>query len=177
MEIRTRQHSRRWRRVSARLSLTAVVFAIVLLAPAALGLSQHAVDDEAMAGSVSRGSLVFERPVREIDELQVGDVITFPAPGIPGVEGKVTRRVVAIEGNRVRTRGDALPGADPWTLRTRTAEPSRMVFSVPFAGYPQLLVPGLTWTALALLLAVAALASAVAARLEAGRLHRPATAL
>ena len=45
------------------------------------------------------------------------------------------------------------------------------MFAVPFAGYPQLLVPWLTWVVLAVLAGLAALAAVVVARREASRDH------
>ena len=100
MEITTRPRSRRWRRLAGWLSLLTAAMAACLLLPASLGLSQHVVADGAMGGSLARGALVFERPVRTVDQLAVGDVITFPRPDPPGA--LVTRRVVSIEGPHVR---------------------------------------------------------------------------
>ena len=171
MEITTRPRSHRWRRVAARLSVLTVLMALLLLLPASLGLDQHVVTDRGMGGSLARGTLAFERPVRNADQLQVGDIISFPQPGDPaGV--RVTRRVISIEGSEVTTRGDAMPDSDPWVLDTERLESSLAVFTIPFAGYPQLLVPWLTWAVLAVLLALAALACGVAARHEATRERR-----
>ena len=79
-------------------SLTAAMAACLLL-PASLGLSQHVVPDGAMGGDLARGALLFERPVQTADQLNVGDVITFPRPDAPAV--MVTRRVVSIDGSHV----------------------------------------------------------------------------
>jgi signal peptidase len=165
MEITTRPRSHRWQRVAARLSLLTVLMALLLLLPASLGLDQHVVTDRGMGGSLSRGTLAFERPVRNADQLRVGDIITFPHPGDPS-GARVTRRVTSIEGSEVTTRGDAMPGSDPWVLDAERLEPSLAVFAIPFAGYPQLLVPWLTWAVLAVLLALATLACGVVARRE-----------
>lgn len=179
MEIRTRPHSRRWRRVRSWLAGSAVALAIGLLAPAALGLSPRSVADDAMAGTVPRGSLAFERPVSKVEQLRVGDVISFPSPQTRSPGTLMTRRVVAIEGGAVRTRGDALPTSDPWAVSGDGAELTRVVFAIPLAGYPQLLVPWLSWAVVALLVALAAVAASVAARREArgqdGRPIRTAT--
>lgn len=164
MEISTRAHPRRWRQVGARLWLAAALLSVMLLTPAALGLRSHAVSDAAMGATVSRGSLVFERSVEEAAALRVGDVITFPAPGSRPQDSKVVRRVVQIEGTQVWTRGDASRADDPWTLRTDSVSPSRMVFAVPLAGYPQVWVPWLSWGVVVLLLVGGALAARVAAR-------------
>ena len=169
MEITTRPRSRRWRRLAGWLSLLTAAMAACLLLPASLSLSQHVVSDGAMGGSLARGALLFERPVQTVDQLNVGDVITFPRPDAPGA--MVTRRVVSIEGARVVTRGDAMPVADPWVLEVDGVEPALTVFAVPFAGYPQLLAPWLTWVVLAALAGLATLAAVVVARREASRDH------
>jgi len=176
MEITTRPRSRRWQRLAGRLSLLAAAMTLLVLLPASLGLSHHVVGDDAMGGTMSRGALAFERPVRTVDELRPGDVITFPVPeAAPGA--MVTRRVVAVEGGSVTTRGDARSADDPWALDVEGAQPTRAVFVVPFAGYPELLVPGLSWTVLALLVALTAAAFVVLARRQASRDHVTVTGL
>lgn len=169
MEITTRPRSRRWRRLAGRLSLLTAALALGLLLPASLGLTQGIVEDDGMGGRLARGSLVFERPVQTADQLNVGDVITFPRPGAPGSE--VTRRVVSVEGAHVVTRGDALPGTDPWALEVEGVGPSQTVLAVPYAGYPQLLVPWLSWALVAALAALATLAAVLMAQREASRDH------
>jgi len=167
MEITTRPRSRRWRRLAGQLSLLAVVLASCLLLPASLGLSQHVVSDDAMGGGLARGALTFDRPVSSVGRPRPGDVITFARPGTP--DRLVTRRVVSVDGSAILTRGDARAGLDPWVLDVDVALPTTTVFSVPYVGYPELLVPGLTWTVLALLVALAALGAVVVARREASR--------
>lgn len=163
IEITTRPRSRRWQRVAARLSLLTAVLALALLLPASVGLSRHVVTDDAMGGSLSLGALVFDRPVRTAGQLRVGDVVTF----VPeGARGPVTRRVVAIDGSRVLTRGDTRAGRAPVALDLDRVAPSRAVFAVPLVGYPELLTPWLTSTALVALRGVAALAALLAARRE-----------
>ena len=122
-----------------------------------------------MGGGLARGALLFQRTVQTADQLNVGDVITFPRPDAPAA--LVTRRVASIEGSHVVTRGDAMPGADPWVLEVDGVEPALTVFAVPYAGYPQLLVPWLTWLVVAVLAGLTALAALVVARREAARDH------
>lgn len=160
MEITTRPRSRRWQRLGTRLSLLTVALALALLVPASIGLSAHSVADTAMGGSLSRGSLAFERPVRHTDQLHEGDVISFAQPG--SADGpKVIRRVVAVEGASVVTRGDARPRADSWVIEPGDVELSVMVFAVPALGWPQLVVPWLTWSVVVFLVALAALTTTV----------------
>jgi len=168
VEITTRPRSRRWQRLGTRLSLLTVALALGLLFPASLGLSPQAVTETAMGGSLSRGALAFERDVRHADELHVGDVISFPQPG--SADGpRVIRRVVSVDGSSVVTRGDARPRVDPWVIQAGDVELSRTVFAVPVLGYPQLVVPWLTWAVVVLLVAMTALATTVVARRETAR--------
>lgn len=171
MEITTRPRSRRWQRLAAGLGLLAAALSLLLLLPGSLGLTQHVVADDAMGGALARGALVFERPVRSADELRPGDVITFPAPETSH-SALVTRRVVTVDGGSVTTRGDARAEPDPWALEVEDLGPARAVFVVPYAGYPELLVPGLNWAVLALLVAAAAAWAAVVARRQAAH-HLP----
>jgi signal peptidase len=63
-------------------------------------------------------------------------VITFNDPYVKG--RMVTHRVVAIvptpHGLAYRTKGDANPSRDPWTIRLN-GQVGRVAFSVPIAGY------------------------------------------
>jgi signal peptidase I len=66
----------------------------------------------------------------------IGDVIAFSDPYVKG--RLVTHRVVDIlqtpRGLAYRTKGDANPGRDPWTIRL-AGQVGRVSFSVPVAGY------------------------------------------
>ncbi len=121
MEIITRPRSRRWRVAGVRLLLAASVVAVGLLLPASLGLSQGVVSDDAMSGSVARGSLLLGRPVQTVDQLRVGDVISFADPGDPTGERRVTRRVVAIAGPTVRDPRRRARGRRPVAAAGRPA--------------------------------------------------------
>ena len=81
------------------------------------------------------GSLAVDRVV-QASEVRVGDVITFANPYEP--RKLVTHRVVAVvrtpHGLGYRTRGDANPERDPWTIRL-PARVGRVSFDVPWAGY------------------------------------------
>jgi hypothetical protein len=52
----------------------------------------------------------------------------------------VTRRIVSIEPEGLRTRGDAAPTADTWLLRPETPTMSRVEFAVPWIGWASLLL-------------------------------------
>lgn len=104
------------------------------LLPVMLGMERYVVTGEAMGGSLSRGSLVFERQ-KPVSELEVGDVITFTPPGAPA-DTRVTRRLVSLEDGVARTQGDAHAAPDPWTLTLEGPTQSAVVVAVPWVGYP-----------------------------------------
>ena len=111
------------------------VLVVALLIPPALGFQTHVVADDAMAGTHARGSLVIDEQVSQ-RQLEVGDVVTFVPPGDDPADGTVTRRIVAIDGAAFRTRGDAAAAADPWQVPLSGGDLERVVFAVPWAGYP-----------------------------------------
>lgn len=139
MEIETAPHrpaATPW----GRLLLLAVVFGPVLvlvLLPIGLGLQRYVVTGDSMQGGIDRGSIVFERVV-PVSDLQVGDVITYPAPEASGVDGMVTHRIVTISPNGIVTRGDAHTADDPWVLQPEDATVSRVVFALPWIGWAYL---------------------------------------
>jgi hypothetical protein len=147
------------------LVLVPVVLLVVL--PTVLGLDRNVVSDRSMDGALGRGSVVLAREVGPTD-LAVGDVITFRPPGA-GSDERVTRRIVAIEGDVATTRADNADSAgSSSTIRLQLSRDdtyARVWLGVPWIGYPFVLDGG--W----LLLAAAALAALVLA-FAAGR-HTP----
>ena len=88
-----------------------------------------------MVPTLRIGSIALDRPV-PARSVRVGDVVTFSDPYVPN--RLVTHRVVRIfhtaNGVAYRTKGDANPSRDPWTIRL----PNRVgcvQFSIPVAGY------------------------------------------
>jgi signal peptidase I len=161
----TRRERRRFR--LALLALVALL--LLLLVPPALGLDRFVITDRSMEGTLGRGSVVLAREVPTAD-LTVGDVITFERPGPE--DGVVTRRIVALDGMEATTRGDASGAPDPWTLVLVEPAYPRLLFAVPWVGYPFTgAIGGGGWIVLAL---VAALALALGARpWDRLRSHRP----
>lgn len=157
MEITAKPRRRGRLRAMRAVLVTGALLVVALLIPPALGMETHVVGDHAMSGTHSRGSLVFDEQVSRT-RLDVDDVITFVPPGADSAEGAVTRRIVAIDDTVIRTRGDAAAAADPWRLRQTDGDLERVVFSVPWAGYPVIALGALSippWTPAALLLALA----------------------
>lgn len=119
------------------------------LVPVMLGMERYVVTGDSMGGSLSRGSLVFERQ-KPVSDLEVGDVITFTPPDAPA-DTRVTRRLVSIDEDRVRTQGDEHAAPDPWTLTLETPTQSAVVVAVPWVGYPFVGVVGRgTWLVITL---------------------------
>ena len=48
----------------------------------------------------------------------------------------MTHRIIAIHGDVLQTKGDAVPQKDPWKFKLDSTQQARVVFSVPYLGYP-----------------------------------------
>jgi signal peptidase I len=107
------------------------VYALLLVQ----GYKPVVVYSGSMEPTLHVGSLTFIRPVPATD-VRVGDVITFTDPYRP--ERLVTHRVVRIVerpgGAAYRTKGDANPARDPWTI-SLPGHVGLERFSVPYVGY------------------------------------------
>jgi signal peptidase len=117
----------------------AVLTAIVVLAPALWGWQRYAIVSGSMTGTYDRGSLVLDEVV-PVEQLKVGDVITYLPPSGAGPDHLVTHRIASIDrdptGQRVyRTKGDANAVADPWTFRLGQRTQARVRLGVPYAGF------------------------------------------
>ena len=117
------------------LSGAAVAFAVAYAALTVVGYKPVAVYSGSMEPTIPVGGLAVDRAIAARD-VRVGDVITFSDPYVKG--RLVTHRVIDIlqtpRGLAYRTKGDANPGRDPWTIRLAD-QVGRVSFSVPFAGY------------------------------------------
>jgi signal peptidase len=158
MEITTSPHrpaQTPWGRLLMLVVVLGPVTVLVLL-PIGLGLQRYVMSGDSMDGAIGKGSVVFERSV-PVNDLQVGDVITYQAPETAPAEGRVTHRIVDIGPDGIRTQGDALPARDPWTLRPDRPTVSRVVFALPWVGYAYLVIlhPE-AWVLLPVLLALLA---------------------
>ncbi len=117
------------------LACTAVsLVAIGFILPAAFGLERYVIAGGSMTGSISRGSVVFEKVV-PVSDLRVGDVVTYMPPADSGVSNLVTHRIASIDGDTLRTKGDANADADPWAFRLLGGTQPRVVAHVPLVGY------------------------------------------
>jgi len=137
MEITpTPRRGRRLRRLAIDVAGGLVLLlAALILVPAALGLERYAIAGGSMSGTYDVGSLVFEEVV-PVEDLEVGDVITYVPPAESGIDNLVTHRIVEIKGSSFRTQGDANPDVDPWTFDLTSATQARVMWHLPLAGYP-----------------------------------------
>jgi signal peptidase len=113
----------------------AVAFALAYVVLSVSGYKPVAVYSGSMEPSIPVGGLALDRAILSKD-VRVGDVITFSDPYVKG--RLVTHRVVDVlrspHGPAYRTKGDANPARDPWTIRLG-GQVGRVSFSVPVAGY------------------------------------------
>ncbi|HEX8119847.1 MAG TPA: signal peptidase I [Solirubrobacteraceae bacterium] len=131
---------RRAARVAARSGFViCLAFAAGMIALPLLGYERYVITGGSMGDTIARGSIVWDEAV-PVDELRVGDVITYTPPRGAGPAGMVTHRIVSIgrerDGRRVyRTKGDANASADPWRFHLDGATQARVAFHLPHAGY------------------------------------------
>jgi signal peptidase len=118
--------------VSALAAAVVVAYAVLLV----LGYRPAVVLSGSMEPTLGVGSIAFVQSVRS-GEVQVGDVITFADPHDP--DRMITHRVAsklerAGRPAAYRTKGDANPRLDPWTIEL-PPRAGRLAFAVPDAGY------------------------------------------
>jgi signal peptidase len=95
-----------------------------------------------LSGSMRPGFPVGGVAVAErmpMDRLAVGDVILFQNPYQPSVE--MVHRVIQLKAGDsgqpvVKTKGDANPVADPWTVTLHGKDVYVVQFTLPLLGYP-----------------------------------------
>ena len=107
--------------------LAAIGYGVLMLA----GYRPVVVYTGSMEPSLRVGSLAFLEKTPS-STLQKGDVITFTDPYQPGrlVTHRITQTIERPEGRAYRTKGDANPAADPWTI-SLPAQAAQVAFDVP----------------------------------------------
>ncbi|GAA1166631.1 hypothetical protein GCM10009584_04510 [Ornithinimicrobium humiphilum] len=131
---------RRLARITGNLALATVVLACAAyLLPHFLGYERYVITGGSMSGSIEKGSVVFEK-ARPVEELAVGDVITYLPPAGSGATTLVTHRIVEIDtddaGQLVfRTQGDANADVDPWTFSLVDDTQPVVEHTVPYLGH------------------------------------------
>ena len=156
----------------------ALVAILAIMGARLFGYYPHVMYGGSMGSTAPVGSVAFIEDV-PAESLNVGDVIVFRPPSAGEAREPLMHRIVSIEqvdgqrvvrtrsdanhriisieevgGHRVvRTKGDANDSIDPWELRL-TGEGGRLVFFVPYVGYPLwFFQTRLAWAAIVLPLA------------------------
>ncbi len=116
----------------------AILLALAIIIPAIFGYHRYVINGHSMEPTIPYGSVVFDEYV-PVDDLKVGDVITFVPPPEFSVSEPVTHRILEIkevDGQRqFRTKGDNNDSADPWTFTLDSSTQARVAFHVPYTGY------------------------------------------
>ena len=137
-----------WRRVGTIASTTALIIAIALAAlmivPSLLGFQRYVIMTGSMEPDIPTGSIVYDEVV-PVEDLEVGDVITFVPPPEYNISDPVTHRIVSIEqqpdadgqpGPLVfQTKGDANEHPDAWEMILDGEDQARVKYQVPYLGY------------------------------------------
>lgn len=125
--------------VTSLLLLVLMAASVAYIAPSFLGYERYVITGGSMSGTFEKGSVAFEQLV-PVEDLRVGDVITYLPPADSGVSTLVTHRITAIDpgegGTRIlTTQGDANADPDPWhfTLLDDTQPVVRT--TVPYVGH------------------------------------------
>jgi signal peptidase I len=139
----TEQRPSVWKRALHVLSW--VVFVAVLsigalmLIPSLLGYDRYVIVSGSMEPAIGTGSVVYDRAV-PVEELAMGDVVTFMPPPEFHQTDPVTHRIHKISrgsnGTRqFRTKGDANESVDPWTIVFDGPDQARVEHHVEKVGY------------------------------------------
>jgi len=118
------------------LCLGALTLAVLMFVPTLLGMQRYVITGGSMTGSIPKGSVIYSR-LAPVEQLRVGDVITFRPPGYTT---PVTHRIIAIDPGAdgrlaFSTKGDFNEAADPWKMNLVGPRQARYVFHIPYVGY------------------------------------------
>jgi signal peptidase len=116
------------------LCVLVMMLAFAFLVPTMFGLQRYVITGGSMDGTYDLGSVVFAETV-PVEDLRVGDVITYVPPAESGIDNLITHRIVEIDGATFRTQGDANPDVDPWTFELTAANQARVTSSLPYLGF------------------------------------------
>ena len=118
--------------------LVRVVFILLVLVIIALGLIYFVpgydilfVRSESMVPNINMGDVVITGPVNGLlsGGLEPGKVVTYQHG-----EDRITHRVLAINGETITTKGDALNNPDPWPVSLSQVK-GIVFFHIPYLGY------------------------------------------
>jgi signal peptidase I len=155
-----------------------IAVAGLMLVPSLLGYDRYVIVSGSMEPAIGTGSVVYDRAV-PVEDLAVGDIITFLPPPEYNPEEPVTHRIHEIsrapQGTTVngkaaggalqyRTKGDANKDVDPWTIVFDKPDQARVEHHIEKLGYVyialsnrwvQLLVIGLPAAVIFVLICIA----------------------
>ncbi len=119
--------------------IVATLAGVAYLAPSLVGYERYVITGGSMSGTFEKGSVAFEQPV-PVDELAVGDVITYQPPADSGVSTLVTHRILSITpletgALQFQTQGDANPDPDPWKFQLVSGDQPVVRHTVPLVGW------------------------------------------
>jgi signal peptidase len=119
--------------------LAATLAGLGYLAPSLLGYERYVITGGSMSGTFEKGSIAFEERT-PVEDVKVGDVITYLPPADSGVTHLVTHRVISDKvlenGQRqLRTQGDANPDPDPWKFSLTEGTQPVVKATVPHLGW------------------------------------------
>ena len=128
-----------WRAVSTVAWLIVIAGALLLIVPAIMGWDRYVITGNSMAPEFHRGSVIFSESV-PVDDLQVGDIITYLPPATTKVTEYVTHRIVSIEpGDDGRpvfvTKGDNNDTPDPWEFQLGADVQNVVRHDLPVIGH------------------------------------------
>jgi signal peptidase I len=143
-----RETRSRWSRVITVLGTIAFILALLLatlmLLPSLLGYERYVIVSGSMEPAIPTGSVVYDEVV-PVEDLEVGDIITFVPPPEYNIEQPVTHRIIEIiaapKGSSAagetlyRTRGDANEAPDAWTMLLDQDTQARYVRHIEYVGY------------------------------------------
>jgi signal peptidase len=112
-------------------------YCLLLVVPSVLGFQRYVLTGGSMEPNLHRGSLAFDK-VTSVEDLAVGDVITYVPPG---ESRPLSHRITSVtddgkNGLVFTSKGDANSAADPWKFTLDDKVQAKVVFTVPWAGYP-----------------------------------------
>ncbi|MBE0009768.1 MULTISPECIES: signal peptidase I [unclassified Arthrobacter] len=119
-------------------AIATFLLAGVVLLPGLLGLERYVITGGSMSGTFERGAVVLAQVV-PVDDLAVGDIITYMPPADSGISELVTHRIESITASATgpvfRTHGDANSAADSWTFQLTAPTQARVDVAVPHVGW------------------------------------------
>ncbi|MBU5688149.1 MAG: signal peptidase I [Candidatus Aenigmarchaeota archaeon] len=101
------------------------------------GYSREEIDSWPIKNGFRKGDVLVIKGV-DPSEIKVGDVIVFD---IEGQKIPIVHRIIKIDNGEITTKGDHNPIEDPWKIERIHG---KVVFVIPFLGWPKLVFTYIT---------------------------------